>query len=422
MEKIYSPAEIRELIGQILAGKNVQKISPSELAALESLFAHFTTRWEEQYLRFAQDPAGELGYRDVILFFQENILPKLRKYLSEDGADRRAIETIEFMLFPQGRGNTRRTPLLRNWRRRKKDKPQNVVYPLFDKPLFIVSAPRSGSTLLFETLSKFKGIWTIGRESHDMEKDIPYLHPASHNFTSNRLTDVAPDIADEIKAWFTRRLRDREGIFFTGAHPSSCPVRFLEKTPKNALRIPFWKKVFPDAKFIFLYREPHENISSLLEGWRSNRFLAYRNLPDWPYKEWHFLLPQGWEQCADRPLAEIATYQWNAANQTILDDLHSLPEEDWCFVTYKKLVQTPKEAVQKITEFAEIEWDSHSADRLSGSLPLSSMVVSPPSTDKWQRYTKEIMHCLAKIAPLIEQVSLLEKKQNVRLYGVAREG
>ena len=140
MEKIYSPLEIRELIGQIFAGEGLQKISPSELAALEQLFVDFTARWEEQYIRFAQDSAGELGYRDVILFFKENILPKAHKYLSGDGPDRRAVETIEFMLFPQQKeGNGRRMPLFGNWRRGERNIPRNFEWPLFDRPLFIVS-------------------------------------------------------------------------------------------------------------------------------------------------------------------------------------------------------------------------------------------------------------------------------------------
>lgn len=409
MEKVCSPLELRGLIEKIFSGESLQKISLSDQAVLEQLCADFTARWEEQYKRFAQGSAGELGYRDLILFFKENILPKINRYLTRDGGDRRAVERIKFMLFPhQKEGNTRRISLFKKWRRGEKNIPRNFECPLFDRPIFIVSAPRSGSTLLFETLSNFKEIWTIGKESHDIEKDISYLHPAAHNYVSNRLTGVSSDIADEITKWFTRQLRDRNRVFFTRSALSSTSVRFLEKTPKNALRIPFWKKVFPDAKFIFLYREPHETISSILEGWRSNRFLAYRDLPDWPYKEWHFLLPQGWKKYTDRPLAEIATYQWSAANQTILDDLNALPKEDWCFVTYKKLVHAPKETVQNITEFAAIEWDDHCADRFSGPLPLSSMVVSHPSTDKWKRYNNEIMPFFEMAESLAKRISLIK--------------
>ena len=45
---------------------------------------------------------------------------------------------------------------------------EDFQLPEFDRPIFILSAPRAGSTLLFETLSQFPDIWTIGRESHDI--------------------------------------------------------------------------------------------------------------------------------------------------------------------------------------------------------------------------------------------------------------
>ena len=36
----------------------------------------------------------------------------------------------------------------------------------FDRPIFIVSSPRSGTSLLFETLAQSPGLLTIGGESH----------------------------------------------------------------------------------------------------------------------------------------------------------------------------------------------------------------------------------------------------------------
>ncbi|MDB5480941.1 MAG: hypothetical protein JWO83_1994, partial [Caulobacteraceae bacterium] len=45
--------------------------------------------------------------------------------------------------------------------------------PVFDRPIFIVSPPRSGSTLLFETLMKAPGLATVGGESHALMESIP---------------------------------------------------------------------------------------------------------------------------------------------------------------------------------------------------------------------------------------------------------
>lgn len=50
---------------------------------------------------------------------------------------------------------------------------EDFQLPEFDRPIFIVSTPRAGSTLLFETLSQFPELWTVGRESHDIMEEIP---------------------------------------------------------------------------------------------------------------------------------------------------------------------------------------------------------------------------------------------------------
>jgi hypothetical protein len=84
------------------------------------------------------------------------------------------------------------------------------------------------------------------------------------------------------------------------------PTYRLEKTPKNALRIPFLVEAFPDARFIFLFRNAKQNISSLLDSWRSGRYMTYPRLPRWPAdRPWSHLLIPGWQDLAGRPLAEV---------------------------------------------------------------------------------------------------------------------
>jgi hypothetical protein len=183
-------------------------------------------------------------------------------------------------------------------------------------------------------------------------------------------------------------------------------IRFLEKTPKNSLRIPFLKKIFPQARFIFLYREPLENISSLLEFWRSSRFLTYHELPRWPHKEWYGLLPPHWEHLKNSPLAEIATYQWRMANQTILNDFRDLSKNEYCFITYKDLIEQPRKTFQQLSSFAELTWDKEVEKLFSQPLPLSTMVISPPRLDKWQKHEAEIRPYLSSLTDLIKQLKI----------------
>ena len=123
--------------------------------------------------------------------------------------------------------------------------------PAFERPVFIVAAPRSGSTLLFETMARNRGLWTIGGESHQEFEAIPGLNPASSIYHSNRLTeaDADPATAATLMDAFAAKLQHADGNQLHQYPQEQRPtaIRFLEKTPKNALRIPFMRAVFPDA-------------------------------------------------------------------------------------------------------------------------------------------------------------------------------
>src|SRR5258705_10062216 len=128
---------------------------------------------------------------------------------------------------------------------------------------------------------------------------MPQLNIAASGYASNRLDAAAatPEVIAELRARFGRRLIDRE------RKPSASPqVRLLEKTPKNALRVPFLLHAFPQARFIYLYRDIRETLASMLEAWSSGRFETYPELPGWRGPPWSLLLTPGWRALAGKPL------------------------------------------------------------------------------------------------------------------------
>lgn len=285
---------------------------------------------------------------------------------------------------------------------------EDIPLPEFDRPIFIISAPRAGSTLLFETLCQFSNLWSVGTESHDIIEGIPELHPAAHNFSSNRLTeaDALPRISLDLRDGFVRQLRDRSSGAYLNLPVKQRPqkIRFLEKTPKNALRVPFLKTIFPDGLFIFLYREPRGNISSMMEGWRSQRFISSPQPPGWQKKNWSFLLIPGWETLQNCSIAEIAARQWQTANSYIWDDLQSLPSSSWCLVRYQNLIDKPQKVIKEISQFAGLSWDARIEERLSQSLPTSAVTLSQPSKDKWRKHEKEILGVLPIVEPVAKAI------------------
>ena len=281
------------------------------------------------------------------------------------------------------------------------------------RPLFIVSAPRAGSSLLFETLACSGDLWTIGGEGHGIVEGLPGLHPAHRGFDSNRLkaADAVSGTTQRLLERFTRNLRDSHGKRYLQYPHRERPgeIRFLEKTPKNALRIPFLKEAFPDARFIYLYREPLGNISSILEGWRSGRFVTYQELPDWPLQRWAFLLPPGWRCLKGAPLAEIAAFQWRVTNATILTDLSRLPADDWCIVRYDDFCRAPKRHTQALRRFMGFEMDAGLKERLAGPLPLSEYTLTPPAPDKWRANQAELHPFLSAVGGIEARIRDLTK-------------
>ena len=385
--EVLTPDEFRTLSAETLHSLQQEPDYPQLAAAVDSLHA----AWETTFARYGHDRLGELAYQDLILAFQEKVASKVHRRVN--GAGKHAIEVIRTMLWPTPPKRKRVDwKLLKSQRRKAKLMAQGGDRPEFDRPIFIVSAPRAGSTLLFETLSRFPDLWTIGIESHETIEGIPDLHPDAHGFESNRLQakDATPEIIETIKNRFAWQLENRTGDIWLECENRPQQVRFLEKTPKNALRIPFLKTAFPDAKFIYLYREPEPNISSMLEGWRTLRFIAYPQVKGWPYKIWSFLLTPGWQALRDCSLVEIVANQWQVTQDAIVNDLAQLPRTDWCRIDYKELVQDPYTAVQTIAQFADLRWDDVVEQRVSRALPVSRMVLSKPDPDKWRKNAEEI--------------------------------
>lgn len=269
---------------------------------------------------------------------------------------------------------------------------------LFDRPVFILAAPRSGSTLLFETLAEGPEIWTVGGESHQFIEGLKPLHPVAGGIRSNRLVErhAGPRIVELLRRRFARFLQDRDGRRFVD-NPGIRNLRFLEKTPKNSLRQPFLDVVFPGALYIWLYREPRGNISSMMEAWRSGKWVTYPRLPGWHGLPWSLLLPPGWEKMDARPLERVCAFQWESANRIILDDLEKLAPQRWTACDYQSLIDDPAEVVGRICRFAGVTVDDRLARRLSARLPLSRYTQTPPDAEKWRKNEREILSVLPSL-------------------------
>lgn len=258
------------------------------------------------------------------------------------------------------------------------------------RPIFIVSSPRSGSTFLFETMARAPDLFTIGGESHRVIENIPQFSVPARGFPSNRLdaSDAAPGPVEQLAKAFYAELRDRDG------RPASGPVRMLEKTPKNALRVPFFDAAWPECEFVFLYRDVRETFASMAEAWGSGGFRTYPRLPGWTGPPWSMLLVPGWRDLIGLPLAEVIARQWATAMDILVDDLSALAPGRVHAIDYNKLRRDPQASIDRLASRLGFAWDV----TLESQLPLSAHTVSRPAPDKW----RALEPVIESIWPIVE--------------------
>ncbi len=411
---VFTPTELQKLTNTLLVLIQKLEIEDKKLLLLQQKILLFNQQWQTCFQQFGHNSKGELAYSHLILQFREQVFPLIRfQFKQLDFVGQGIFEIINSLLLTTPSLPKRLNRHLLNTQSRKRrnnDKP--IITASFIRPVFIVSAPRAGSTLLFNCLSQSTDLWTTGEENHELLENIAGLHPADKNYCSNRLLaeDANDKIALELCQRFSQRLVNKRGVFYQDLRGEARPskIHFLEKTPKNSLRIPFIKALFPDAAFIYLYREPCANINSLMEGWRSRRFIAYKTLPNWPFKEWSFLLTPQWQSFNKSSLVEITAYQWKIANEMIINDIQQLPTTDWTMLSYEQLIKNPEKQLQQLIKFMQLRWDSSKQALTPQNLPITPVTLSSPQVDKWKKHHQELTTISAIIEPTVEMIEVLK--------------
>ncbi len=207
----------------------------------------------------------------------------------------------------------------------------------------------------------------------------------------------------------------RNALFRAGGHR---PIRLLEKTPENCLRLPFLQALFPDARIIYLVRDGRANVSSLMEGWRQpHLFPGYPvpekvDIPGVDRDRWAFTLIPGWRELLGRSLEEICAWQWIRCNEAVLHYFTGgkLPH---IRVRYEDLIHAPGHELVKIAEFIEVDFDQE-LKRYAGQLPRVN-VVSEPAAEKWRRQNlAAIQRIESLIKPLMMEFGYLDQPTSTR--------
>jgi hypothetical protein len=227
---------------------------------------------------------------------------------------------------------------------------------------------------------------------------------------------------DDARFFFTgRRLVERallRGLTpSVGALTRICrrrPIRLLEKTPKNSLRVSFLDDLFSDALFVWNKRRPKKNVDSLVAGWHATdtigpferpRFATYDvadqiDIQDYDGEAWKFALVPEWRSLDGKKVADVAAWQYRQCNRFAYRDLQDVDNGRIFEVQHERFVTASVAIVREIMDWAHLP-RARSVERFAETLPqVNDTRDEKNDTTKELRYPREVPRALNALPDL----------------------
>lgn len=236
------------------------------------------------------------------------------------------------------------------------------------KPIFILGAGRSGTTILGVLLS--------------MHRDVAYLNePKAMWHTICPFEDVGGSYSqgdityrlDESHA--TDEMRATANRIYGAYLLSTLSSRVVDKYPELTFRVPFVRALFPDAKFIFLTRNGWDTCSSIDKWSKRKGETRHGESHDWwgvDNLKWKLMLEQvikpdeyfssSYEDISGfTSHTDMAAVEWVATMREGKRVVEDYPD-DALLVKYERLVSDPEVVLNELLTFCELDADERFMD------------------------------------------------------------
>jgi hypothetical protein len=247
-------------------------------------------------------------------------------------------------------------------------------------PIFVLGSPFAGVQKLSGALLRAANLWTPGRGLPVVMESVCGVRPGvseESDYLDSR--DVSAEQHYLLRAAFLGGARNRSGELFVESALSGESVRLVGASARNCFRVALLNATFPECRFVLVYRDPVDNIASIIDGWRS-KSIQPRHVKG---RQWLFVLPPEWLRVLDKPIAEVATFQWAACMNWALDGLGSIPKNRWCVVRYEQLMTDPTAEIDRVSSLLGLTCDMSiqlRPDRQSlHPRELSALAIQPPA-------------------------------------------
>ncbi len=273
-----------------------------------------------------------------------------------------------------------------------------------DRMLFLISTPRSGSTLLQRMIGGHSEIFTHPEPHlmtplahlgyYDKVDKAPYDHINSAEAMRSFVEELPrgeEDYLDAVRAY-------ADTLYGRMLAPTGKRY-FLDKTPAYALVLPFLERVYPEAKYVVLTRHPLAIFSSF-----ANSFF------DGDWETAHRFNP-----IVERYVPAIARFVREAKTPMI-------------HVRYEELVASPEAHLERVFGFLGLEnqpeavdyGDRFDAKKAGPGDPIGVTQHSRPVTSSREKWAAELASDPRKLALARRMIAPLSD-EDLELWGWPRE-
>jgi hypothetical protein len=220
------------------------------------------------------------------------------------------------------------------------------------RPVFIVGCGRSGTTILGNTLARHRRVTYLNEPRHLWCSCYPETDVWSAKAAARKGRVVLTEAdADPGKSNALHRL------FLFETVKTGRPV-FIEKLPINTFRLPFIVEMFPDARFVHIYRNGREVAKSIAREDAKGRWFvatAYR---------WKQLVQLASAKEDTSQLVGLCTdpyekglLEWRLSTEAAVGFFRGIPADSYYELSYANLVDNPLGVMQRLLSFLDIEVD-----------------------------------------------------------------
>jgi hypothetical protein len=205
------------------------------------------------------------------------------------------------------------------------------------RPVFIIGSPRSGTSIFNKMLSLHPEIANLS-EAIDIWEPNDRKDPQCDHVKTKK----------DVNARDTKRIKNTFGFFQFVRNRKV----FMNKNPRNSVRIDYINAIFPDAKFIHIVRDGRAVVNSIIKIIDRENFRKQQPLGA-------FCKPDPWRDLPSMPPIERHSHQWTRILATINQAKSSISSSVWYEMRYEDLCLRPRELMKDVLGFLDLSCSAH---------------------------------------------------------------